>query len=456
MNRTFGILALLAAGVTPTAYGIDFHGYFRSGIGASQGGSDQMCFSNPNSTFGKYRLGNECDTYIELSLGQEIKQKEASENDLYFKTNVMLAFASAGHRGGESSDAMQDDTTKALLGSDLSTSLPEVYAQAINVFKPGIKVWVGKRYYQRHDIHILDFFYLADTGPGAGVEDIDIGAGKLHFAVLRNVPGGKNAVGPVQTNFDLRVSGIKVGSGTLQPVLIYANSGERDSQTGKKSFETMSGWQLSVLHNQPEILGGDNTFAVQYGAGLFGGRGDTRASNLDSFGSSGTQNVAKGDNATKDAINKSNSLRVLDQLIINPNNNVSAAFVAVWQRTDFGNAKTDSGATEVKDKTEMTVGTRPVYHFGNNVDLAFEYGYTNTQKAIANTDGTQTTYKDAELHKFTLAPQISPAGFFGRPQLRLFATYAKWNEANKGKVGGAVYDEAKSGFSTGAQVEAWW
>ena len=59
-----------------------------------------------------------------------------------------------------------------------------------------------------------------------------------------------------------------------------------------------------------------------------------------------------------------------------------------------------------------------------------------------------------------ITTEIAPAGpggeFLTRPELRLFATYAGWNDNAKGSVGGAAFADKTSGLTVGAQVEAWW
>lgn len=40
-------------------------------------------------------------------------------------------------------------------------------------------IWAGKRFYQRHDVHMIDFYYWDISGHGAGIENIDLGFGKL-------------------------------------------------------------------------------------------------------------------------------------------------------------------------------------------------------------------------------------------------------------------------------------
>lgn len=449
--------ALLASSAMATsAFGVEFHGYFRSGIGASKGGADQACFravgvEGPFSS-GKFRLGNECDTYIELAFSEVFRDAASKDaNDLYYRANVRWAMVTDGHRDWESDNGSANAAGD--ISSDLTLALREAYAEAVNAGPGGSTFWVGKRFYKRQDIHMLDYYYIETAGPGAGLENIDAGFGKLHFAVNRNVP---KTTGPVQTNVDIR-SDIALGGGTLTPVLIYGASGERD-QTGAKLWEKNSGFQLSVIHNQSGVLGGDNTAVVQYGTGIFGADGSSRESLINSYGAWGSQNIAKGATAVKDAREKSSTLRLIDQLILNPSANLSTGVVLVYQTLDFGGAKDASGA-DVEGKNTLMVGARPVYHFSKTYALAFEYGLTQVSKGIrvAGAAGSADEYKDSVLHKATIAPTIVRGeGFWGRPQLRLFGTYAKWNDDSKGQIGGPVYASETTGWSTGAQVEAWW
>jgi maltoporin len=442
------LLLGLALGAT-SASAVDYHGYLRSGMGASRGGTDQTCFKavGVEGPSGKFRLGNECDTYMELALSQEMRDAASKgPNDLYYDATVRWALASEGHKDWEA-DSAAADTTGAI-SQDLTIALREAFASAHNAGPLGSTAWVGKRFYRRADIHMLDYYYIETAGPGAGLENIDLGGNKLHAAVLRNIP----ETGPAQSNIDLR-SDIALGGGTLTPVFIYGTAGSRDSQTGVEAFEPINGWQLSLIHNMGKVLGGDNTAVLQYGSGIFGGDGTTRTSMLTSYGAWGSQNIAKGADAVLDARKKSHTIQLIDQLVANPSPALTAAVVALYRTVDFGGLK-DAAGDDVKGKSELSIGTRPVYHVSKTFDVAVEYGMTQVSNAFVGTSG---DYEKSVLHKLTLCPQITAGeGFWGRPQLRLFGTYASWNEESKGQIGGPIYAGDTKGFSTGAQVEAWW
>src|SRR5437016_3121772 len=65
-------------------------------------------------------------------------------------------------------------------------NLRQVWGEVSNVGSGPFRTarfWIGKRYYQRNDIHINDFFYWNNSGDGAGVEAIDLGFAKLDYAL---------------------------------------------------------------------------------------------------------------------------------------------------------------------------------------------------------------------------------------------------------------------------------
>lgn len=107
---------------------------------------------------------------------------------------------------------------------------------------------------------------------------------------------------------------------------------------------------------------------------------------------------------------------------------------------------------------EMWVGTRPLYNINEVLGLFSELSH---QRVKQDSQSTRT------LSKVTLGTQFSMGpGIMARPALRLFATYAKWNDAaaNAGPVACTGRDcntavtsfaNKRSAVTFGAQVEAW-
>lgn len=159
--RKLPIAVAVAVGtLSAPTMAVDFTGYARSGIGWTGSGGEQQCFQATGAQ-SKYRLGNECETYAELKLGQEVWKE--GDKSFYFDTNV--AYSVAQQNDWEAtSPAFREANVK---GKNLIDALP------------GSTIWAGKRFYQRHDVHMIDFYYWDISGPGAGLEDVDLGFGKL-------------------------------------------------------------------------------------------------------------------------------------------------------------------------------------------------------------------------------------------------------------------------------------
>lgn len=103
-----------------------------------------------------------------------------------------------------------------------------------------------------------------------------------------------------------------------------------------------------------------------------------------------------------------------------------------------------------KDQTWWSAGVRPVYFWNDIMSTAVEMGYDHVENSI---DGD----KDSKLGKITIAQQWSAGrGYWARPQIRAFVTYAQWNDDSKGKIGGDAFANETNGMTFGVQMEAWW
>ncbi len=325
----------------------------------------------------------------------------------------------------------------------------------------GSSIWVGKRYYQRRDVHMLDFYYLNNSGPGAGIENLTLGGQKLSLAITRNIAASEGSEDdkPAQTNLDLRLANMDLPAlGKLEAVYIYGMAPSTGARSGDDRWEELSGHQLSLILGQDISKSNSNTVVAQYGTGLFGGDVVSRSSTLSSFGAWGSQAIAKGSDSLRKARMSSSTLRVFDDFVAKFGQGLSLGGLALYQRVNFGSSVAADG-TKAADLSELSLGVRPILHWHPTWDLAFEAGFSSISKAYATTaeGSTATEYKDAQLRKLTIAPQanFSPT-FFGRPSLRLFLTHASWNNDSKGKIGGRLYAKETQGFSTGAQFETWW
>ena len=389
-----------------------FHGYLRAGAGSntSSDGGSQGCFGLGGNTM-KYRLGNECDAYTEFGYTKAI----AKSGDVTYMATVWVnAYAPNSDFG------------------DNKVGIVKAYVEAQGLdFLNGGTAWVGKRFYYRPDIHMLDLQYINMNGTGAGLDRIQAGPGKFSYAFFKdNDINSVSPTGIVSTKSAVRQNfiygEIPVNTnGTLDLAATYIiGEGKDNDVLGPKN----NGWQVSAFHRQAKVFGGGNTFGVQYGVGPgVGGDGNGQ------FGASG--------NTAFDSDRK--RMRVFNDMAIQPMENFGMEFVALWQKDETKTAGSS---------TWTSVGVRPVYAFTNNFKLIGELGTDRV---------TQSSGPTKRLTKITIAPAISAGpGLWSRPELRAFVTYGKWNDAatasvNAANNGGPIYNNNTSGTSYGFQVEAW-
>ncbi len=429
--RKLPLAVAVAAGIMSVqAMAVDFHGYARSGIGWTGSGGEQQCFQATGAQ-SKYRLGNECETYAEIKLGQEVWKE--GDKSFYFDTNVAYSVA------------QQNDWE----GTDPAFREANVQGKNLIEWLPGSTIWAGKRFYQRHDVHMIDFYYWDISGPGAGIENIDLGFGKLSLAATRSSESGGSGTfadrdqfgNRVYDNivpndvFDVRLAGLETNpGGTLELGVDYGHTNIPDDYSLQPGA-SKDGWMLTAEHTQ-SMLKGFNKFVLQYAT--------------DSMTSSG-KGVPQGG-----SINNDGSMwRVLDHGAISLGDSWDLMYVGMYQNLDMDN---DLG-------TEWyTVGIRPMYKWTPIMSTLLEVGYDNVKSQ-------QTSDRNSQ-YKITLAQQWQAGdSIWSRPAIRVFATYAKWDEEwgyikngnNVSKYAAAT----NSGISTtsrgdsdewsfGAQMEIWW
>ena len=392
-------VAMASALTCGSAFALESNGYFRAGPGATKKDAARACYGLQGPGL-KYRLGNECDFYGEFFFSEKFNL-EGVETKVQFTPNLW--------NGGT-------DSNDAKLG------LAEMFVEGTGFdVAPEAKFWIGKRYYNRHDVHINDYYYWNNSGLGGGIEDIALGS-SVKMAAAYHSKGDTTLAsdsfnGLNTQRLSLRVYDIPVNpNGKLETELVFLRG---SSPSGDNEG---SGHALFVQHTQGGILGGFNKLAFMTGkdAGFGGNFVPTYRDANDG---------AKG----KD-------WRLVDQIFIAPegSNWSGLATVGIQQ------IKPDGG-----DKQRwMTFGVRPQYNFSDNFSLAVEFGHDRTK-----TDGGDT----AKLTKLTVAPQLSLSrGFWARPVFRAFATYADWNDAAGDAGTGGTFGSDTDGMSFGIQVEAWW
>ena len=430
----------------------EYHGYLRAGGGWSENGTQQSCFKlNAYGSGATSRLGNECGgLYGELTLAHWANKPKEGSTEAWFKTSVTLSVVADMFASWEPTNT-----------DDLILSLREVYTQAGNILPNEALIWIGKRFYRRVDIHMLDLFVSTNSGGrGFGIEEMKLGDGRFAFAITQyknansfTIDDETSVSMPLENVFDVRYawSGFDVH-------LIHGQTGQT-SATGdnnaEKYFEAMSGQSLFVSYYNDMGEGRSNKTIFQYGRGIYGpnlGSGDRFMSMSD-----GSNVVRKGESAKKDAVDESSAIRVINQHI-KQDNAYEYAFVAIAQQDDITSHKLGD-QSDAKARQTLLAEVRGSYYLNDNTKLTADVSHwaiTNAVFGEANSE----EQNDQALTKVTLATELVPSrGYWVRPSLRFFVTHASWDDgAQTGGVGGLLghQQDEKSGLTYGFQTEYWW
>lgn len=396
------VVCLCSPGIT---HALESDGYLRSGISGGTSGAAQSCFKLTGA-LSKYRFGNECEQYAEVGLRQTLHTLDDNSTlDVY----GMAGFYNPYDRKPTFNES-----------SDGWVRLPQIYAEWNNAsLLNGGSLWVGRRYYNRKDIHISDFVYWNQSATGFGLDRVKIGDLFYSYVYSR-----KDSLWQTKaiTRQDFNIAGFQTNSGGEVEVGVNYVS---KPDTIENSH---SGWSASVQHVQKIASAGKNKLAFQYGQGPGTGLGLTGDPTLDS---------------------QATSYRVVEALEWQLTHNFGVQFESLYQKDRRANQG---------DQNWLSLGIRPTYGITEHFKLVTDLGYDQIQ-ADAGT---------RKLSKFTIAPTWSPMGpaLGARPEVRLYYTYARWNKAaqvaaDEMSQGSALsstgpYGGALNGSNYGLQVEYWW
>lgn len=400
-------LALAATLACTQAAAVDFDGYFRAGPGLTSKNAARACY-NLGISGGHYRLGNECDFYGEFGLTQT-----GTTEGVDWKGRLMFAEYNNGTDTGDS-----------------ASKFAQMYVEGKGFdIAPGTSFWIGKRFYGRKDVHILDTFFVRMDGVGGGADQIALGTSgaKLGVAFFTSDtgagfgdPGNGTDTNP-GSRVNVDVTDIPVNPGGALRVTGTFTQGRFDNPTDGKGT---SGVGLSLQHTQEVAsLGGGNTLWLQYAQGSAG---------LD------------GNFGTMTAPSSAKKARIVESF--------------AWQSGAFGgqavaivgrqNANSVAGTPRFN---ELSIGGRVSYALTKNFKLLAEAGHMQKKPQGGDTQ---------KLTKVTFAPALATGPeFFKRPELRLYVTHARWNEAANAAAGpdgltGLANDKTR-GTSFGLQAEIW-
>lgn len=427
MNRIArcSIVTLALAGASQLALAADpleFHGYMRAGMGVSGEGGKGACYGI--GTVNPFRLGNECDTVVEPTFtGRITAPGDKSSWGIVVMPKVY-------QRWGEINR-----------GDSLPTEFGQIYLFGENV--PQLangRVWAGKRYYQRVQTGINDEFLESLDGNGAGVEDMELGFGRLSVAWNGNIYANGTDKYNTLTG-DAAIDGMYVGQGNkismrltnIQTVpdgalAIYAHYAKdltRDdkSTTPATSAPTAHGtYHIAAYHTLNGVLNGSNFLGLGY-------------------------------TSTEDGVN-----------IFDLTAQQSGMFSAIGWDAVARYRKISNNPTASQYGTngsEFAIGGRLDGRIANGpFRWLFEAGFNQVKPDHGESQ---------QMYKLTPAIALNAGNDpWSRPTVRVYYNYVKWNDAvNKGDALGGfrwtseaqaqgVDPNATKGSTLGVQMEAWW
>jgi len=419
MSACFCLLATSAAQAQDSKSSSTFIGYFRSTLGAAEAGAPMPAFQAPGSA-AKYRLGNENDTVFEAGIDHRLAQPVGAPAGSYLQAVFMLnGYAAIGN------------------SSDLNgAGVVQAYVK-MSRYLGDFDIWAGRRYYQRQQFNMNDYFWLNTAQGahiGAGIEDLPLGPGRFDLAghgyedpnVNSTVTAGTS--GTLHSRIlEARYRDIAIGEGLKLNTFLSYTARPEDTALGYKSED---GSSAAVWANM-NIGKSSNVLMAIYRQGLGIAQAPTNGRPIREDSGSGYD------------LSKAKLWEIADNYQINLDDYAFELMLLTHSE--------ETGKDGVKGDTIQwnSAGVRPVYYLSKSTSLALELGHDQIKNEISDRSGSVT--------KSTLAFQVTPENlYWSRPTIRLFATHASWSDEFKGLVGGSTYANKTKGWSGGVQTEVWW
>ncbi len=387
-----------------------------------QDGKENVCFKAPGAG-SKYRLGNECESWVELGAFQDL----TFDSGIVIHNQVRPLFTGANDEALDFFD------------------WGEFYSEVSNLFDNSVSFWIGRRFYKRYESHINDYWPLNMSGQGVGVDNLDLGPLTLSYALLADTMDPTVDTSDKETlmlSHDLRLLK-KTDGGELVLFLNYITLEGRTFDPANR-VDDLEGHAVGVIYKAKTLFRawfdaeGENVSGIFYGEGLAKDAGEYLPFMSRQFKNDGLIDALI---ATGSAIDDANSWRIVNY------NHFDTSLYGIMSSLlyEYRDEKTFAGLRQ----EWFSAGIRPYWFIDPNIRLLFEMGYDTINDTIAN--------ERYSLLKNTAAVELTTAkGVWERPVLRLFYTHAGWSQNAKGKVGTDYYADKTSGDNLGVQLEYWW
>jgi maltoporin len=469
-----------------------FSAYVRVGVQFNgSGGGGNFNFEPPDNEGGRPRLGNENDTYMELTWMQAHMLGDNPD-----VMDVSMRFTpSISYLQSRNTFTVAPSTGVEETGNDFRFVMREAFLEMSNVFRsaPEITFWAGQRFYDRQQIEPMDYYWLDMSGYGAGVKNIDLGIGKLWVAYLGGLDDSlfSTATGTFyKHSLDVRLKDVSVGPGKF---MLFGIANYEKGTTFTQGYDG-EGNVIKLTHplhtSDAWGLGGGAGYAIDLSAigaksllefyALFGFGSTNFSAGTDTGIIIGLEGAFLAKNPLTpagvridagNAIQKQRAYRAGWFFVWNPNPCFTVANWGFWQQDSagyrrFGNQGPGTSFREAPGTRNLfEAGIRPYYWIADNIAIGGQ-AFGSYQDNVRGFEGTTAFGRSGSMGVFTIAPVIKPkGGYFTRPELRFFATYAIWSDSLRGaatsvgeggNIGGlspTPYAKSNDGWLLGTQVE---
>lgn len=449
------VLSAVAASAQAATTELQMQGYVRGSTLVNQDGNKGDSF-RLNGNFGRYRLGNEQDSKVEFDPVMNMKSNNGAI------ARVKATFSAEGACTADWNCVDSD-------GHD--AQFRQGYIELSNLdFAPNQLFWAGKRNdMYNNGSHMYDWDAF-DTlkGVGGGVHKMNLGFANMDLNMVSydsatgsNPTGSATAWWPKNgngyatipdnygfaTGYDVQTWLRQIGGTGLDMEFVWSH--DNNAKTYLPSTDSaQKGYQVGVMYNFANYFGLANGccsyIGAQYGKGV--GAGDRLGRNGWGYAN----------------LEDTKSWRLSAAGVAQMGKVEFQTFIMYQKDTNYRNW---SDSAEGWDRSYFTAGIRPIHQITRNFSMQYQIGYEylNDENNGNATKGGMTV--------LTVAPTLNlEPGYWGRPQIRLFATYAKWSDGLMGSgkssylagsnafqytgTDGALHYET-SGMNFGIQGEVW-
>ncbi|AOW08442.1 carbohydrate porin [Flavobacterium gilvum] len=433
--------------------------YGRAGIAYSLGSSNSeypqtLNLNGMGSIGGRF----EENDYFELAAAMHFEPTIAGAEKT--KINVQSRFAFYTTQG----QLIGNVSNKSIGG--ITTSLPELYAEANNIMGSEWSVWLGARLNRYDDIHIIDHFYFDDhSGQGIGVKHKNTQLSAIFTGSIDttstlppnfylNIVNGTPTLGLRNRYVWILEHSIPINKGYVKLLSEYQRlpSGTAQGQNSFYNYPADNGYVFGAKYYKgisTKLPGSFNALSARYGTGIANG-GDG--------GSSRTYVTYGGPNLETNSFKKAYSLALTETFLLNINKNYSLNGYAVYTKSrgasDSINKTPDYLGKRLlfNRKQDIALGARGTWYIKNWLHLLHEFDLAWRK------DGTQDF---AQMTKFTLAPTLVPTSVrdvWERPHFRIVYSVARYNKFAADNLYSSYLAQSGTkrwGQYIGAKVE-WW